>query len=753
MRSAAIFCLSIVCLVLVGSPAGQAAAGSRARADPAAANPPAVPAGMGSQAAPADPSAAPAPPVFSARLLSFPPWMGPSSNVTATISVTNNGLTPLAGLSIGIEGYQGPQNRSDLANQLSGRDLRPALGEWGDTEPYPGVSLAPGETKVLTFSLKSPLSAYSFFSANPPDSAYPVQFTVLASGVPSVTLLTQLIYFQETHGVPNPLQLCLVIPLDTPSVFNPQDQETSRALEAAIRPGGRINRILTALQSPAFSGVPVTLVPTGKLLDSLQVMASPQGFTRLNGKRLQPVPPNDPAAQYAVATLAALKALAAQPSVRIMNTPYADAPLPGLVANGLAADVQAQVRDGKSTLKGVLGVAPMPGWLLPTDGMVDSATFGQLLRLGIDNMILSPSSFPAGSPPRLTPPAQIEATSRDGTAGALVEDSVLTSRLQGGPDLSGAQTLQQFLAEAATIMLEQPNATRAMVVVTSSTWNPDNTVLDGLLGAIAPSARVPWMEGATPDSVMASSTDLISRAISDNAVDPAVSVPGRDYFDALRTARQRLNDFLELAPPAALADAYTRELLIAEGREWWDHGSAPQRGAAFARWVTDRVNGQFGRIQVQDQTITLTSRKAAIPLVIESGVSYKVQVVIRLESDKLRVLHGQACSDSPPGTATCLSQTLQPRAQTLLISAAANFSGRFPVQVDIQTINHVTIAHGRLLIRSTAYNVVALSIMGAAALFLLMSWIGGMLRRRVRAAAPVSGGELAEPPPLPGSPQ
>lgn len=776
MRSAAIFCLSIVCLVLVGSPAGPAAAGPAAggltaTAGAAGANPrptpdsqndpvavhsgptpggrsgPAYPAAVNSQAVPQNT------PGFSARLLSFPPWMGPTSNVTATVEVRNNGFTTLSGLSIGIEGYQGPQSRSDLANQLAGRDLRPALGEWGDTEPYPGVSLAPGEAKVLTFSLKSPLSAYSFFSANPPDSAYPVQFTVMANGASPVTLLTQLIYFQETQGVPNPLQLSLVIPLDTPNVFNPQNQETSRALEAAIRPGGRINRILTALQSPAIAGVPVTLAPTGEFLDSLLIMASPQGFTRRNGRKLQPVPPTDPVAQYAVATIAAIKALAAEPSIRIMNTPYADAPLPGLAANGLTADVQSQVGDAKSTVRAVLGVSPMAGWLLPTDGVVDASTFGQLLRLGVSNMILSPSSFPAGPPPRLTPPAQVEAASRDGTAGALVEDSVLTSRLEGGPTLSGAQTLQQFLAESATIMLEQPNAARATVVVAPSNWDPDPSVLDGLLSAISPSGRVPWLQGATPDAVLAGSTDLVARTVSDIAVDPAVSTPGKEYFDALRTARQRLDDFVELAPPASLVDTYTRQLLISEGQEWWDHGSAPQKGAAFARWVTNQVNGQFGRIQVQDQTITLTSRKAAIPLVIESGVNYKVQVIIRLESDKLRVLHGQACSNSPPDTATCLSQTLQPRAQTLLISAAANFSGRFPVQVDVQTLNNVTIAQGRLLIRSTAYNVVALGIMGAAALFLLISWIGAMLRRRVRAAAAVSGGELSEPPALPTSSQ
>jgi len=62
------------------------------------------------------------------------------------------------------------------------------------------------------------------------------------------------------------------------------------------------------------------------------------------------------------------------------------------------------------------------------------------------------------------------------------------------------------------------------------------------------------------------------------------------------------------------------------------------------------------------------------------------------------------------------------------------------VRVELRTLPGVLISRGNLFISSTAYNLVALSIMGAAALFILLSWAGGIARRRVgglSAGAPV----------------
>jgi hypothetical protein len=59
---------------------------------------------------------------------------------------------------------------------------------------------------------------------------------------------------------------------------------------------------------------------------------------------------------------------------------------------------------------------------------------------------------------------------------------------------------------------------------------------------------------------------------------------------------------------------------------------------------------------------------------------------------------------------------------SLLFHVQARTTGRFPVQVQILTPNGVELTHDELIVRSTAYNLIALIITIGAALFLLAWW-------------------------------
>src|SRR5207253_2006467 len=139
-----------------------------------------------------------------------------------------------------------------------------------------------------------------------------------------------------------------------------------------------------------------------------------------------------------------------------------------------------------------------------------------------------------------------------------------------------------------------------------------------------------------------------------------------------------------------------------------------------ARSVSDGVKGEFAKIRApKDQLIVLTNRRATIPLALTSGTTYKVWVKVGLESDKLAFKDGLPChTSSLPAQTTCLTLELMPGAQTVPVKATANFTGSFHVQVDLLTDTSAParISTGRLSIRSTAYNVVALALMAAAAL-------------------------------------
>jgi hypothetical protein len=243
------------------------------------------------------------------------------------------------------------------------------------------------------------------------------------------------------------------------------------------------------------------------------------------------------------------------------------------------------------------------------------------------------------------------------------------------------------------------------------------------------------MTGSSPDAVIGAASDTPVRAVAQSVSDALPPSPGRDYFDSLRSARSSLDDFSAIGPPAVIVNELDRRLLVAEGSEWWGRGSTPDRGKAFARSVSDGVKGEFAKIRApKDQLIVLTNRHATIPLALTSGTTYNVWVKVGLESDKLAFKDGVACHSSAlPAQTTCLTLELKPGAQTVPVKATANFTGSFHVQVDLLTNTPAPakISTGRLSIRSTAYNIVALALMAAAALFILLSLARGMARRRI----------------------
>jgi hypothetical protein len=162
--------------------------------------------------------------------------------------------------------------------------------------------------------------------------------------------------------------------------------------------------------------------------------------------------------------------------------------------------------------------------------------------------------------------------------------------------------------------------------------------------------------------------------------------------------------------------------LIAESTDWWPSRTLLARGVAFAEAIPPSVNSEMRKVHAPAaQTITLTSRTGVIPLSVGSGLGYPVDVVLRVDSDKLRF---------PDGNRITISK-LQPPNQTIQVRAITQSSGTFPLDVRLFTPEGTLIADSQLTIRSTAYNVVALSITGAAGIFMVGWWLFGWLRRRL----------------------
>jgi hypothetical protein len=185
----------------------------------------------------------------------------------------------------------------------------------------------------------------------------------------------------------------------------------------------------------------------------------------------------------------------------------------------------------------------------------------------------------------------------------------------------------------------------------------------------------------------------------------------------LRTTRERIDEFRAMVQgPTQLPGRLRRLLLAAEGRRF-----ATDQGAAlgFIRSVRESLVREFRKIEAPSGTsITLTSHGGVIPLTLRSVAAYPVRIRVTLRSPRLDFLEGRS-----------REVVLEEEAQALTFPVRAQTTGRFPVRILVDTPGGHRISESRIVVRSTAYNRVALFVTVGAAAFLALWWGRRFLRR------------------------
>jgi hypothetical protein len=654
------------------------------------------------------------------RLVDFPSWAGEADTLRVVLEVTNKTSEPATGLKARISFFQAATSRSDLEARLAGHRRAKNDPQAHDTLDLEDT-VPPGETRTVAFS--KALSEVSFLPTGE-NRVYPVRISLSGSGVEAPPISVPLVYFSSES--PLPVGLALVIPLHVPAIYDENGLVVPGRVRRQIG-DGRISRILDGLQS--YPDVPVTIAPSALLLDTLADLAD--GYTAATGSGPVGVEPSDPTAVGAATLLDRIRGLAARPQTRTVVLPYSGARLTRLVGAGLTDRAEAQVVRARSRLRTLLGIDPLPGWVLPTDGELDSPTLAALVgSSGLSKTIVSSTSLSPPAESKLTAGAGVTLSTRDGHAvPALVQDAGLGRRLVPEEGRAASETRLRFLSEAATLMLEQPGRRRAVVAAAPLDWAPGDATVGGILDALA---RSPWMRGTTPDRILAD-TELPKPSVARIRANAAAlgaagsAEPSADYFTSLRVAKRMVDQYADLAPPPERLGRVETNLLIAESSDWWTGRPAIKRATRYARAVERIVRGEFAKVRApESQRITLTSHRGVIPIQVQSEVDYPIDVVLRLDSDKLAFPDGMR-----------LRRRLPPRGQSIEVRAIARTTGTFPVRVVLETPGQgVVLGSSQLVVRSTAYNVVGLIITGGAFIFLVTWWIVGVVRRRMARAQP-----------------
>ncbi|MFN2589554.1 MAG: hypothetical protein ABR518_02150 [Actinomycetota bacterium] len=571
-------------------------------------------------------------------------------------------------------------------------------------------TLAPHEAR--TFSIRHRLTTYP----QPGQSGlYPIKVQLLAADVPQGTLRSAMVFLVEPPEVP--LDLAWTWVLDTPLQRTPDGVFHEGPLPAAIAPGGTIDGMVRALDevSPVSADIAVSPI----LADHLAAMAT--GYRESIAGRTQTVAVGTGASADAARVLATLQRVLAGPDVEVVGLPYGDARFPSLLRAGLAGDVPRLLRTGRDRVAGVLGATPTATVFRPPLSQVDAAAAAAVSSFGVETLLVDATTIPAGPDLPFAPPAGsarpvVRLEDVPGVAAVTPDPGVaaMASAYPGDPRLAA----QAALGELAAIWLEFPGtAGRGAAVLFPETGGLDPSFYGYFANLVS---RSPWLAPSA-------ASDLVSAADDP----PAATLPARSfrhvsdrYRRTFLDTRRALAQFDQaLEGDADLIERLQDDLLLAEGAV---AVSAPPLGERYLGAVKGAIEGTYRRVHPPPAgyRFTLTSTGEAPPLTMSNDSAHTLRVRVRLVSNG-RLLF-------PRGNVREI--TLRPERVTLVrVPVQAVATGRFPVKVQVLTPGRGTpalIAETELVIRSTAYNRIALLLTIGAAVFLLIWWGRGFFRGR-----------------------
>ncbi len=548
---------------------------------------------------------------------------------------------------------------------------------------------------------------------------YPVTVELRADGgvTPLAVLRTSVVFIAEKPEVP--LNVSLSFVLDQPIRTRPDGVFLDDALERSLAPDGRMATIVGALEA---TQVPVTLAISPVLLVELRDMVG--GYRVQEGDATRAVPSGEGGAAAAADMLERLRLLARRLGTEFVALPFASPSIPALVEAGLGPDLRTHIERGKELVREILAVEPSPAIFRPPGSALSSSALDVLnLVLGGDGLtealLVDPEVLEPPEGSLLSPPAVASFRTASGSIPTIAPDPILEERTESLPE-DPALAAMWTLGELTALYFEQPSLDRGAAIVFSEDETPSAEFLGVLLRGLRPAPGVTVLRPTNASRVVVAETrdddpPLEERRLRQSSRSASIPSSVGAAIERAQTDLERLQS-LEATPD--LIDQIRRDVLLSESRYFLGREDL---ALAFLSAARAAVEAEFAKIQPPDESsvVTLTSRGGLIPLTIRNDAGYPVRVRIALRSPKLEFLDG-ANRDV----------LLEPPGQRFDFSVRAQTTGKFEVGVEVQTPDGFPIAASTIVVRSTAYNRVALILTIGAALFLAVWWGRRFLPRR-----------------------
>ena len=672
-----------------------------------------------------------------------PSLVDPTQTLTVTGLITNTGVAPLQLATARLRlARAGLGTRAQVAAWYDGSDERNGLvvGRPQDVEPrsIPVAASAP-------FALSVPASQLGL--AGQPFGAYGLAVEVRAQGErrQRVALTRTTMQWQPGPKRYEAQQISWLVPITgLPTGPDP----TPARVAAAVAPGSRLRRVLTAASVP---GVAWALDPA-LLLALQQVAAVPVPDEEPAPTATPPDEPVEVSRAAAISFLADLRTAAA--GREVLELPYADPDLSAVTVGGRGDMVRAARAAGAGIIEQVLGIRPVTGVGWPADGWASDETLSQLALVGIRDVVLDARSRRLVDPLPYTTDARTDLAvpgelavpgGQAGPAGQVtgwLADPMLSSLASEArrPDLLATQRL---LAETAAATSDRTGLARRLLVVAPRNLDPDPTAFSDLVTA---TSRVPWLSVVpvtalrTPAPASADTADLPRHSTAPPA-SVAQAQLSAQHVAAVRRMRGSLAAISEAVdPPTAVTDVLQRSSLALLSSSWRGQPELlTERRAAVAEQVATLTN----KVHVLASSVNFLASSGRLQITVANDLPQAVSGL------RLRVTSTNPRLRVPTGEVATLALAANTRTQ-VQVPVQAIASGAVLLNAQLVSDSGRPLGQSvQVRVRVQPTDTWALWVLGAVAALVFLVGLVRALRRprraRVRFAQALADAEQADP--------
>ncbi|MFN2544380.1 MAG: DUF6049 family protein [Actinomycetota bacterium] len=639
------------------------------------------------------------------RLVRQTPWNDPEhTRLTVQVRAVNASEETLDDLSLGVTIETPVGSRSEYE-----RSLESDTGEvLSATSALVTGPLDPGTDREVGL----PPIDLAVLAERDETAIYPMKVELRSHDQPVATLRSPVVFLAQ-NPPDQPLDLTWTFVLSAPIVYEPDGTFRTPWLERQIAHGGPLRAEAEALAKLAArpASAPFDAVVAPQLVDQLIRMRS--GYLLRIGDETRRVEAGRGSSAAAAQVLRDLKVMAASSSVELSAMPYASPSLPAMIRGGLSGDITQQLRLGRADVASALGKDPVSAVLRPPGSRLDQGSLFELHRRGIRLLLVDKDAVAQKPQPNGFAQPAVAPLSVGPTLDAIAPDDgvqrILESQL---PNQDPHLAVQTLLGELAAIWLEQPSVSRGVGAIFSERTRAPGYFYGPFVQAVD---GAPWLR-----TIKASVMPRLHPPADTGPVE-LIATRGPtfspEYLSDLGGARERISTYRSLfTEQRDLPDNLAKLVLVAEAGQF---ASREDLGEAFLQDVSRRLAGQFKRVAPDtSSTVTLTSRSGNVYVPVQNLTAQQVRVRVELQSNRLSFANGASRVVSIPGGGGV----------TLAFGVQARTTGRFPVVVRVLTPDGRTeLSRGRLVVRSTAYNRIALVLTIGAGLFLLALWARRLL--------------------------